>query len=89
MLVPFFVIALVIARASGREGASELLGMRHPEEYSGKLRQFLCINGTCTHRLSWHRTLLIGLDPSRNKDYSLRSMHVLLQLRDACASYCV
>ena len=33
MLVPFFVIALVIARASGREGASELLGMRHPDKF--------------------------------------------------------
>ncbi len=37
--------------------------------------------------LSWHRTLLIGLDPSRNKDYSLRQLHVLLQLHDTCASY--
>ena len=51
---------------------------------SGKLRQFLCINGACTYRLSWHGALLNGLDPSRNKDYSLRSMHVLLQLHDAC-----
>jgi len=49
-----------------------------------KLRQFLCIEGQLVHWLKWHRTLLIGLDPSRNKDYSLRQLHVLLQLHDAC-----
>ena len=44
---------------------------------------FLCVEGACIHGLSWYRTQLIGLDPSRNKCYSLCQLHVLWQLH-AC-----
>ena len=59
----------VIARASEREGALELLGMRHPDRFRKieKLRQFLCIEGACVHRPSWHSTLLLGLGPQQEQ----------------------